>query len=466
MVRLSLLITTIPILLFACSNDVEYDLAIINVMLFDSENKQILNNKTILINSDTVVSIVKNNQNVSAKKVIKGNGRLVSPGFIDTHIHLTDIIGDYDMAPEYIVEDSISFYKDALATTYLNYGTTSVVDMGQPEKWMIETLKWQKEPKPNYPNVFLTGSALISDEIREPYISHSEIKNSEEAKRKVKEYHEKGLKQIKLYWRLRKPEMEAVVERARSLKVNMFAHVDNNVVGFNELINLGVRNFEHASTVSNDVFVFAEDGDKLTAIMQTHYPGIQAYMVFALEKIQMVEDIPELRKKRDLLLSRMIETGATLSTTIHLFGSFCERTYFNSFLDNFYRDEKPELNSIQMKRLKKAFDSYMSYIKEAHDKGLKLRIGTDCKDGGKAALSEMLLLYEAGLSMEDILQIATFNGAVAMNIANDFGSIAPGKKADLIIFNDNPFSNFKNLLSDKTIIKGGKVYEKNKTMCN
>ncbi|MCJ8165909.1 amidohydrolase family protein [Pontibacter sp. E15-1] len=455
-----LLTVTILILFCACSKRVGYDLAITNAKLFDSENKQIFNNKTILINSDTIAAIVNSDQKILAKERIEGNGRLVSPGFIDTHIHLTDIIGDYDTAPVYIPKDSIAIYRDRLAKTHLNYGITTVADMGQSEKWMNVSLDWQKNPEPNAPNLFIGGGALISDEERKPYLNHVEVLNPEEAQKKVQEYYDMGLRHIKLYWRLREPEMKAAVEKAKSLNMNMFAHIDNNVMSIDETLDMGVKNFEHASTISNDVFLFEEHGDSLNKIMQQHYPDIRAYMPYALEKIQYVEDSPELRDRREKLIQKMIDMDATLSTTIHLFGSFSGRTYFNSFLESYYSEENPELNENQIKRMNTAFDSYMAYIKEAHDKGLKLRIGTDSKDGGKAALSEMLLLYEAGISIEDTLQIATYNGAKAMNIDDDFGSIKPGKKADLIVFDKDPFDDYKNLLSDKIIIKGGDLYKK------
>ena len=460
MKRINLLIVTISILFCACSKRVGYDLAITNVKLFDSENKQILNNKTILIKNDTIAAIVNNGQKIWSKERIEGNGRLVSPGFIDTHIHLTDIIGDYDKAPVYISKDSIAIYRNMLAKTHLNYGITTVADMGQPEKWMDVSLDWQKNPEPNYPNLFIGGGALISDEERKPYLNHVEVLNPEEATKKVRQYYDMGLRHIKLYWRLREPEMKAAVETAKNLNMNMFAHIDNNLMSINETLDKGVRNFEHASTISNDVFLFQVHGDALNKIMQQHYPDMKAYMPYALEMIQYVEDSPELRDKREKLIQKMVDLDATLSTTIHLFGSFSGRTYFNSFLDSYYSEENPKLNENQLKRLNTAFDSYMSYIKAAHDKGLKLRIGTDSKDGGKAALSEMLLLYEAGISMEDTLQIATYNGAKAMNIDDDFGSIKPGKKADLIIFDKNPFHDYKNLLAEKTIIKGGNLYKK------
>jgi imidazolonepropionase-like amidohydrolase len=40
-----------------------------------------------------------------AKKTIDAEGKLVTPSFIDAHVHPTDVFGDYDRAPEYLVED-------------------------------------------------------------------------------------------------------------------------------------------------------------------------------------------------------------------------------------------------------------------------------------------------------------------------------------------------------------------------
>jgi hypothetical protein len=54
-----------------------YELAIKNVNVFDSKTKNVIRNKTILINSDTIQSIVSSSQKVKATKTIDGNNRLV-----------------------------------------------------------------------------------------------------------------------------------------------------------------------------------------------------------------------------------------------------------------------------------------------------------------------------------------------------------------------------------------------------
>ncbi len=441
-----------------CKQTVTYDLAITDVQVFDAYTGQVNPDKTILISGDEIAAIVDKNDDFEAKETIAGKGRLVSPGFVDTHIHFGDLYGDYDEAPEYLVSDSVEVYQQKLSDTFLKYGTTTVAVMGQPEKWLEETIHWQKNPRADMPNVLVTGGAIISDEERTPYGGHVEVMNPEDARKLIRKYHEMGIAHIKLYWRLRLPEMEAVVDEAQALGLNIFGHIDFNLVGIPTVMDLGVKHFEHAMTVSNDAFGMSPYYDQLNSLMEEHYPGIEAYFPYLLEQMQFVEDTPELRDKRDRLIQGMIEQDATLSTTIHLFGTVVKRTFFDSYVTNYYADQNPDLNEAQLERLNKAFNTFMAYIKAGHDQGLKLRIGTDCKEGGQAALSEMLLLSEAGFTMADILKIATLNGAEALNIDANFGSITAGKKADLILFENNPFENPEALLDKKTVIKSGRVY--------
>ena len=100
-----------------------------------------------------------------------------------------------------------------------------------------------------------------------------------------------------------------------------------------------------------------------------------------------------------------------------------------------------------------------SMQKMLFDKGIKLRIGTDWPSGGKAFVSEQLLLSEYGFAIPEILQISTINGATALGLDNKYGSIKKGKKANLLIWDKSPFENYKNFLASKTIIKDGIVFE-------
>ena len=123
-----ILFGTIILLLIigSCQSPHNYDLAIENVKVFDVHSRKVLERKTILIEDSRIESIIDFGKEFKAEQIIEGNSRLVTPGFIDTHIHLTDIYGDYENTPKYLAADSIDYYRSLLTGTYMNYGITTV----------------------------------------------------------------------------------------------------------------------------------------------------------------------------------------------------------------------------------------------------------------------------------------------------------------------------------------------------
>ena len=445
--------------LFSCSHRSQVDLAITNVKVFDSENKKILEDKTVLINADTIVSIISAKEPFNAKETIEGKGRLVSPGFFDVHTHLGNILGDYEKAPVFISKDSVSAYIKKIAETFLIYGVTTIKDVGQPEKWVKESLKWQQNPTPDFPNIFICGSALISDEDRVPYIGHVEVKDPEDAAKKVQQYHDMGIKYLKLYSRLRIPEFKAVMKKASELKMNTCAHLEYNV-SIDSALSYGLKNFEHLLTLQSSVLTSDADWMDYNSEFQRQFK-LKSFIPPIFEAFRYIENKPLLKERMNLMIEKMAKEHAYLSTTIHVLASYTGRSYFRTFIVNRLNTEEiPEpLTDAERQRFNEDFDIMMNDLKIAHKKGVKITIGTDCSDGGKAVLSEMLLLYEAGFSTEDILEIATINGANSMDLGNKYGSISVGKRADLVIFEKNPFDNYKNFLSEKIVIKDGKIYK-------
>ena len=154
----------------------------------------------------------------------------------------------------------------------------------------------------------------------------------------------------------------------------------------------------------------------------------------------------------DSLINKLSKNNATFSTSIHLMAEQFGLTYFSNKTDT-------SLSKEQINRCRENFKIFMSYAKQLFDKGIKLRIGTDCENGGKAIISEQLLLAENGFSIPAILQISTINGATALGLDNKYGSIEKGKKADLLIWDKTPFDDYKNFLAQKTIIKDGVVFK-------
>ncbi|RMA64368.1 amidohydrolase family protein [Ulvibacter antarcticus] len=455
-------LATLAMLILTCSNKPDYDLAITNVKIFDSKTKTVAINKTVLIKADTIAAIIDVDNSFSAKQTINGNNRLLTPGFIDTHVHLIGNYGvDADLPSDHLEDDGLKMIRDLTAYHYLNYGVTTIIDMGQPETWMDLTLNWQKNPEPHYPNLYINGGSIVSDEDRRQPSHHIEVMNPEDGRKKVRDYAAKGMKYMKLYSKLRKPDYEAMADEAKKQGIIINSHVDNNVVTIGEAMDYGVKNFEHFFTLTPSVLSYDDHwplmNEKFGIKMNSSIDEFAAQMVFFFGYIKTK---PEIEAKLFALFDKMASEGATLSSALNVLASASGQSDFFTSFEYFPIRNSPMVSysEAQQKQLDDAYQTMTNYLKIAYDKGVSLRIGTDCRFGGRALLSELILLNKAGFSIEDVLQMATLNGYRAMDLDKNYGSIEVGKKADLLLFEKDPFDNVKNILSEKTVIKDGQVF--------
>ena len=120
---------------------------------------------------------------------------------------------------------------------------------------------------------------------------------------------------------------------------------------------------------------------------------------------------------------------------------------------------------------KKNFNLWMNFINEYKNRGGRVTVGSDSgfifQLYGFAYVRELELLREAGFHPIEVIMAATLNGAEALGMDDEIGSIEIGKKADLFIVEENPLENLKVLygtgaikLNDKNEVErvGGVKY--------
>ncbi len=118
---------------------------------------------------------------------------------------------------------------------------------------------------------------------------------------------------------------------------------------------------------------------------------------------------------------------------------------------------------------KENYRLWMTFINEYKNRGGRVTAGSDAgfifQLYGFAFIRELELLREAGFHPLEVIRAATLSGAEALGMEDEIGSIEVGKKADLIIIDENPLANLKvlygtgaiKLTEDNRVIRAGGV---------
>jgi hypothetical protein len=103
----------------------------------------------------------------------------------------------------------------------------------------------------------------------------------------------------------------------------------------------------------------------------------------------------------------------------------------------------------------KADANYRRMLKRLFDAGVPIVPGTD----GSDLRSELELYERAGIPAAQVLRIATFIPARVMGDEKDYGSIAPGKVADIAIVAGKPAERISDVRNVERVVRAGRVYE-------
>jgi imidazolonepropionase-like amidohydrolase len=109
------------------------------------------------------------------------------------------------------------------------------------------------------------------------------------------------------------------------------------------------------------------------------------------------------------------------------------------------------------------FEFALKNMKTLHDAGVPIVLGTDAgmtaTPHGTSTLRELELMVRAGLTPSEALVAGTANSAKALGQFNDRGSIAVGKRADLVLVRGKPWVEISDIRkTDRVFIDGRLVF--------
>jgi imidazolonepropionase-like amidohydrolase len=91
--------------------------------------------------------------------------------------------------------------------------------------------------------------------------------------------------------------------------------------------------------------------------------------------------------------------------------------------------------------------------------GGRIGIGSHGQLQGLGYHWEMWLVASGGMTAMEMLRCATMNGALIVGLAQEIGSIEPGKLADMIILDKNPLDDIHNTNTVQWVMKNGELFE-------
>lgn len=96
---------------------------------------------------------------------------------------------------------------------------------------------------------------------------------------------------------------------------------------------------------------------------------------------------------------------------------------------------------------KENYRLWMTFVNEYKNRGGRVTAGSDSgfiyQLYGFAYIRELELLREAGFHPLEVIQSATLNGAEALGMADQIGTVQVGKLADFVIVEENPLANLQ-----------------------
>lgn len=384
------------------------DLVITNAKLFDGVSGDVKPDSTIEVRDGRIQSIHSGPPTSGGTLVFDAAGKFVMPGLIDNHYH---------------------YWSPFAGAELLRRGITSIRDPGVGISTSMNFKQANDAGLQPGPKIYSCGPLLDGPGTYHPMVT-VELSSAAAAAPVIHSLKEQGADCIKVYFLLAPDVLAAAVKAAHENGLPVTGHIGVRT-GWRDAMTAGIDGLTHIRLWRDLLPLELQpqgenenlDGAKYPlARMQADWTRIDPEGEGAGEIIKM-------------MVEHKIGFDPTL-TIQRIPDSAHQRFGLPQFI-----------------KAQDSYDRMSRFVARAFKAGVTVLAGTD--DGN--LLDEMEAYSSVGIPNVDVLRTATINGARWLHKESEFGTVEPGKRADLLVIDGDPLAAMKDIHKTAAVIQAGRV---------
>jgi imidazolonepropionase-like amidohydrolase len=421
--------------------------SIANATVVDVSTGQLRRGMTIVIRGNRIASVAPTSEaDRPGPQVIDASGLYVIPGLWDMHTHV-------------YFGDSEKDGTDLVLPLFLANGITGIRDMGSVLDPVLRARADIAAHKLLAPRMIVSGPMLDGPKVSFP--ASIAITTPAVGRHAVDSLKRRGVDFIKIQSGVPRDAYFAIADEAKKLGIPFEGHVPD-AIRASEAITAGQRTFEHligifeASSPDEDKYIKDKyDGG-------TKRPGAFLATYDPKREARVIQQIAAAKEWQCPTL--FWERGQWLIDTVSVMKdpdlAFAAKGWIKTWPAS-QASIRKGLSSDPLPVRARFVDHELDIVRKLHAAKVPFLAGTDTPAGvdvlpGISLHLELQRFVAAGFTPLEALQTATLNPAIYYDRRADFGSVEPGRIADLVLLRANPLADIKNTRAIAGVVTDGR----------
>jgi imidazolonepropionase-like amidohydrolase len=378
--------------------------------------------------------------------VVDGAGKFLIPGLWDMHIHT--FFGDW-----------VPGGREVTLPLFVANGVTGVRDMGSDLDPILAARRDTASGALLGPRMVVAGPML--DGPKSQFPAALRIGTPGEGRRAVAMLEGRGVDFIKIQSYVPRDAYFAIAEACRKRKTVFAGHVPD-AVRASEASNAGQKSFEHliglfeGSSTAEDELLKGPKGP--ARFLDTWDPQKEAALIRLLAK-NVTWQCPTLYWERGQWLVDAIDPAKDPDS------KYAPASWREKSWPKFTAGILKDLDTDPLPVREKFVRHELEIVRRLRQAGVPFLAGTDTPAGvgvipGFSLHRELERFVAAGFTPIEALQTATIGPAKFLERLDDFGTVAKGRIADLVLLDANPLDDIRNTRRIAAVFANGRYYSR------